>query len=44
VVDGTLGLFLLAVFCVCVVVLAACITWAVVKISPTKRAKTESPT
>jgi len=35
-VDNVLGLFLLVVFSICVILLAAGITWIVVKISPTK--------
>ncbi len=40
--DNVLGLFLLVVFSVCVVVLAACITWVVVKVSPTKSKQSSS--
>jgi len=41
-VDSALGLFLLVIFSVCVVVLAAGITWIVVKISPAKSSQTQS--
>jgi hypothetical protein len=35
--EDVLGLFLMGVFIVCVIALAAGITWLVVKISPPKR-------
>jgi hypothetical protein len=35
-VDAVLGLLGLAVFIVCVILLAAAMTWLVVRISPTK--------
>jgi hypothetical protein len=44
VVDNVLGLFLLVVFSVCVVVLAAGVTWLVVKISPARSAQTQNRT
>jgi hypothetical protein len=44
VVDNVLGLFLLAVFAVCVVACAAGVTWAVVKISPTKTNQSQNET
>jgi hypothetical protein len=36
-VDAVLGLLGLAVFIVCVILLAAAMTWLVVKISPAKQ-------
>jgi hypothetical protein len=38
-VETVLGLIGLAVFIVCVIVLAAAVTWAVVKISPEPKSK-----
>jgi hypothetical protein len=38
-VDAVLGLVLLAVFCTCIIGLAAAMTWVVVKLSPTPAAK-----
>jgi hypothetical protein len=37
-VDTVLGLFGLIVFAACVIVLAAAMTWVVVKLSPTRSA------
>ena len=36
-----LGLLGIVVFCVCVIALAAGVTWLVVKLSPSKSAKTK---
>jgi hypothetical protein len=40
--DTVLGLLGLIVFAVCVIGLAAAITWAVVRLSPTKNAKRQT--
>jgi hypothetical protein len=39
VVENVLGLLGILVFCVAVIALAAAVTWLVVKISPSKKAK-----
>lgn len=41
--DTVLGLILLAVYMVAIVSLAASVTWAVVKLSPSKSAKAAKP-
>jgi hypothetical protein len=40
---NVLGLLGILVFCVCVIALAAAVTWLVVKLSPTKTAKPDEP-
>jgi hypothetical protein len=40
---SVLGLVGILVFCACVIALAAAITWLVVKLSPTKKAKPAEP-
>jgi hypothetical protein len=42
--DNVLGLIGIVVFCVCVIALAAAVTWLVVKLSPSKSAKETEPT
>jgi hypothetical protein len=42
-VETVLGLIGLAVFIVCVIALAASVTWLVVKISPTPGSKRKKP-
>jgi flagellar biogenesis protein FliO len=38
-----LGLVGIVVFCICVIALAAAVTWLVVKLSPSKAAKPAEP-
>ena len=38
-----LGVLGILVFCVCVIALAAGVTWIVVKLSPTRAAKPDAP-
>jgi hypothetical protein len=40
---NVLGLLGILLFCVCVIALAAAVTWLVVKLSPTKTAKPTEP-
>jgi hypothetical protein len=42
--TNVLGVIGVLVFCACVIVLAAGVTWAVVKISPSKAKKEAAPT
>jgi len=39
-----LGLVGIVLFCICVIALAAGVTWLVVKLSPAKKAKPTEPT
>jgi hypothetical protein len=39
-----LGVLGILVFCICVIALAAGVTWVVVKLSPTRTAKPGTPT
>ena len=41
--ENVLGLLGIIVFCAAVIALAAAVTWAVVKISPSKSAKPKPP-
>ena len=41
--KDVLGLLGIAVFIVCVISLAAAVTWAVVRLTPNRRAKDEPP-
>lgn len=40
--DTALGVILIAVFICCVIVLAAAVTWVVVKLSPTRKPKEDA--
>jgi FlaG/FlaF family flagellin (archaellin) len=42
--ENVLGLIGIVIFCACVIVLAAAVTWLVVRLSPSKSSKPPQPT